>query len=106
MQGITKRYARGAFFGEIALTDWLGVRAATVRAGADGARCFVLGRDTFQRHLSNNTRANQLFTEQEAEYERLDCVVPEGCTPGDVIMVTSPDGRELEVIVPDGAQPG
>mgnify|MGYP002633099469 CR=1 FL=1 len=103
---MAKRYTCGDFFGEIALTDWLGVRAATVRAGADGASCFVLGRDTFERHVASNKGAEALLAEREEEYERLDCVVPEGLGAGDVVMVTAPDGREMEVTVPDGVHAG
>eukprot|EP01052_Picozoa_sp_SAG31_P027790 SAG31_NODE_2631_length_5350_cov_1.613026_2_plen_382_part_00 len=31
---------------------------------------------------------------------------PDGCEPGDAILVTAADGRELEVVVPDGVGPG
>ena len=103
---VPKQYSCGDFFGEIALTDWLGVRAATVRAGTKGAICFVLDRDTFERHLAHNKGAEAMFAEREEEYEHLDCVVPGGLGPGDRVMVTAPDGRELEVVIPDGAQAG
>ena len=103
---VPKQYACGDFFGEIALTDWLGVRAATVRAGTEGAACFVLRRGVFERHLAHNKGAEAMLAKRQEEYERLDCLVPDGVGAGDVVMVTAPDGRELEVVIPNGAQAG
>ena len=31
---------------------------------------------------------------------------PYGCFPGDTILVTAEDGRELEVVIPDGTSAG
>jgi hypothetical protein len=44
---IVKQYARGDFFGELALSDANARRAATVLAGSEGARCILLGKAAF-----------------------------------------------------------
>jgi hypothetical protein len=102
---VVKTYACGDFFGEMALTDWLGVRAATVRAGhPHGATCLVLGREAFERHVAGNAGAEAVIEEVQRQYEFF--TVPEGLEGGDVVVVTAPDGREMEVTVPEGMQQG
>ena len=66
--GVVKNYDRSDFFGELALTDWLGVRAATVKAGSGGARCLVLSRDAFESSKIEEG-AGDVLSKQEAAYE-------------------------------------
>lgn len=57
----------GEFFGELVfMTDQ--PRAATVRAGHEGARCLVLHRDAFDKYCSSNP---QIFVERQEAYDTM-----------------------------------
>ena len=76
---VDKRYKRGDFFGELALTGSKAVRSASVSAGWSGARVFKLSREAFEMMvLDGQDVLGVLETEKQdyTSYNRLLSAVP------------------------------
>ena len=50
--------------------------------------------------------AAESLDEAEDAPQTMVVVCPEGCGPGDAIVVSNHDGAELEVLIPDGIHEG
>ena len=53
---------------------------------------------------SGNAAPDPVQDDDDTGY--IDVVCPEGAIPGEILVVTLPDGREVEAEVPDGISPG
>ena len=55
-------------------------------------------------------RVTEEEEEEEAEAEdeesSLEVVCPDGCEVGDVIVIATEDGMEMEIAIPEGVAPG
>ena len=61
--------------------------------------------ETFEYDFEAGTGTDMEDARPESRL-RLEIICPEGCGPGDLILIEGPDGEDIEVIVPDDVGSG
>ena len=90
-----------------------GSQASTKTSDPTGHRSGTNSRRRYSVALTPGSLDNFLQTidlpdaiDSEEEEEMLNVVCPHDTVPGDTLYITTPDGQEIEIIVPDGVEPG